>query len=188
MKTVNNEKKNISSHLQAKPQTLFVHDSDLHCISNGTNHARKSLSFNIRRAGERFAACKKPTDISGILQESSGFPVDADDVLMILPIGLHREVAIILPVPPPIALLTGRQHDLYAASPDQTKHARQVEIGTVQCASCLVLFQCIAVRLRDVGQRSARIHLAKVPRLVGYTDKRRSPSSGFIVACARSLP
>ena len=93
------------------------------CISNGTNHARESLGFNIRRAGERFAARIKPSDISGILQESPGFPVDADDVLMILPVGLHREVAIILPVPPTIALLTSRQHDLYAAPPDQTKHA-----------------------------------------------------------------
>ena len=93
------------------------------CISNGTNHARKSLSFNIRRTGKRLAARKKPSDVSGILQEPSGLPVDADDVLMILPIRLHRQVAIILSMPSPIALLTGRQHDLYAAPPDQAQYA-----------------------------------------------------------------
>lgn len=69
------------------------------------------------------AARKKPSDVSGLLQESSRLPVDADDVLMIFPIRLHRQVAIILPVPPPIAFLTGRQHDLYAAPPDQAQHA-----------------------------------------------------------------
>lgn len=157
------------------------------CISNGTNHARKSLSFNIRRTGKRLAARKKPSDVSSILQESSGLSVDADDVLMILPIWLHRQVAIILSVPSPIALLTSRQHDLHATPPDQAQHAWQVEISAVKCTSCLVLFQCVQVHLRDVAQWSTGVHLAKVPRLVRHTDERRSPSSIFTVACARSL-
>ena len=83
----------------------------LHCA----HYTRQSLSLDVWRAGECLAARKEPSDIFSILQEPPGLSVHADDFLVVLPVGLHCQIPIILSVPPSIALLASRQHDLHTA-------------------------------------------------------------------------
>lgn len=111
----------LSLHFRVK-RTGFICPRQLALYLNRANNTRESLCFYIWRAGERLTTRKKPSDVCGIFQKIPGFPVQADDVFVVLPVRLHHQVTIILPMPASIAFLSSRQHDLHASGPDQAQH------------------------------------------------------------------